>query len=62
MNAKQLSANVESCTNSIKNQAQELGADLILVNKDDPIQWNEGKMGCNNCIKVKGLAFKKKHP
>lgn len=60
MNGKLQSANIISCENALKNQAATLGAEIILLDKDR--DWWQGQFGsgCENCVKGKGLAFKKK--
>lgn len=60
MNGKMQSANITSCQNNLKNEAAKMGAEVVLMDKDK--DWWQGSYGsgCDNCVKGKGLAFKKK--
>jgi hypothetical protein len=67
-NAESAAANVEACGNKFKNEAAEMGSDLVLVKPESkPVgvdkavsQLSGEVMSCVNCVDMKGIILKPK--
>ena len=59
MNARTVNTNIEGCKTMLRNKGAAMGADLVVLDKEK-IGSITGWGACPNCIKMSGVAYKRR--